>query len=105
MSMVLKEFQEHHVLPALQWLLLLLNIPNCPFMLRPLRHVQVSIPLWALVHLPVVVTITTAIFTPRVRLSARLLTLLEGHGWPIHRSVATPVTLCSCSKLAPICGL
>ena len=27
---------------------------------------QVSIPLWALVHLPVVVTLTTAIFTPRV---------------------------------------
>ena len=29
--------------------------------------VQVSIPLWALVHLPVVVTITTAMFTPKVR--------------------------------------
>ena len=28
---------------------------------------QVSIPLWALVHLPVVVTITTAVFTPKAR--------------------------------------
>ena len=27
---------------------------------------QVNIPLWALVHLPVVVTITTAFFTPNV---------------------------------------
>ena len=26
---------------------------------------QVSIPLWALVHLPVVVTVTTAVFTPK----------------------------------------
>ena len=28
---------------------------------------QVNIPLWALVHLPVVVTVTTAAFTPGVR--------------------------------------
>lgn len=30
--------------------------------------VQVNIPLWALVHLPVVVTVTTAAFTPGVRM-------------------------------------
>ncbi len=34
---------------------------------EPLVIVQVNIPLWALVHLPVVVTITTAAFTPKVR--------------------------------------
>ena len=83
---------------------LLLSIPDCPFILRPLRHVQVSIPLWALVHLPVVVTITTAIFTPRVRLSARVLALLAGHGLLTHCPVATPVTLCSCPNLVPICA-
>ena len=42
-------------------------------------YAQVSIPLWALVHLPVVVTLTTAIFTPRVRpvLSMALLTAAD----------------------------
>ena len=29
---------------------------------------QVTIPLWALVHLPVVITLSTACFTPKVRL-------------------------------------
>ena len=28
---------------------------------------QVSIPLWALVHLPVIVTVSTAMFTRKVR--------------------------------------
>ena len=28
---------------------------------------QVTIPLWALVHLPVVITLSTACFTPKVR--------------------------------------
>ena len=42
--------------------------------------VQVSIPLWALVHLPVVVTITTAVFTPTVRICHFLLQhLLDEH--------------------------
>ncbi len=27
---------------------------------------QVSVPLWALVHIPVLVTLTTVAFTPRV---------------------------------------
>ena len=42
---------------------------NCSW---PVSHLhmwlQVSIPLWALVHLPVVVTVTTAMFTPKVRM-------------------------------------
>ena len=39
--------------------------------------VQVSIPLWALVHLPVVVTITTAVFTPKGWLHCILYVLFE----------------------------
>ena len=39
--------------------------------------VQVSIPLWALVHLPVVVTVTTAIFTPKGWLHCILYVLFE----------------------------
>ena len=31
------------------------------------KAVQVSIPLWSLVHLPVIVTVTTAAFTEKVR--------------------------------------
>lgn len=38
---------------------------------------QVSIPLWALVHLPVVVTVTTAIFTPQGWLHCILYVLFE----------------------------
>ena len=38
---------------------------------------QVSIPLWALVHLPVVVTVTTAIFTPKGWLHCILYVLFE----------------------------
>ena len=38
---------------------------------------QVSIPLWALVHLPVVVTITTAVFTPKGWLHCILYVLFE----------------------------
>ena len=38
---------------------------------------QVSIPLWALVHLPVVVTLTTAVFTPRGWLHCILYVLFE----------------------------
>ncbi len=34
---------------------------------RPVVARQVNIPLWALVHFPVIVTITTAMFTPKVR--------------------------------------
>ena len=34
---------------------------------RPAVARQVNIPLWALVHFPVIVTITTAMFTPKVR--------------------------------------
>ncbi len=40
-------------------------------------HTQVSIPLWALVHLPVVVTITTAVFTPKGWLHCILYVLFE----------------------------
>ena len=40
-------------------------------------HIQVSIPLWALVHLPVVVTITTAVFTPKGWLHCILYVLFE----------------------------
>ncbi len=40
-------------------------------------HGQVSIPLWALVHLPVVVTITTAVFTPKGWLHCILYVLFE----------------------------
>ncbi len=39
--------------------------------------VQVNIPLWALVHLPVVVTITTAVFTPKGWLHCILYVLFE----------------------------
>lgn len=39
--------------------------------------VQVSIPLWALVHLPVVVTVTTAVFTPKGWLHCILYVLFE----------------------------
>ena len=39
-------------------------------MCQALSSVQVNIPLWALVHLPVVVTVTTAVFTPGVRAAA-----------------------------------
>lgn len=47
---------------------------------------QVSIPMWALVHLPVVVTVTTAAFTPRVSAS-RICTGLSAN-WEAdgHRS-------------------
>ena len=38
---------------------------------------QVNIPLWALVHLPVVVTITTAVFTPKGWLHCILYVLFE----------------------------
>ena len=38
---------------------------------------QVSIPLWALVHLPVIVTVTTAIFTPQGWLHCILYVLFE----------------------------
>ena len=38
---------------------------------------QVSIPLWALVHLPVVVTLTTAVFTPKGWLHCILYVLFE----------------------------
>ena len=38
---------------------------------------QVSIPLWALVHLPVVVTVTTAVFTPKGWLHCILYVLFE----------------------------
>lgn len=56
--------------------------PGCPHAehRRPLTAtvaVQVSIPLWALVHLPVVVTITTAAFTPRGWLHCILYVLFE----------------------------
>jgi beta-mannan synthase len=37
----------------------------------------VSIPLWALVHLPVVVTVTTAAFTPRGWIHSILYVLFE----------------------------
>ena len=40
-------------------------------------HCQVSIPLWALVHLPVVVTVTTAVFTPKGWLHCILYVLFE----------------------------
>ena len=57
---------------------------------------QVSIPLWALVHLPVVVTITTAVFTPKGWLHCILYVLFENAmgivklwaviaGQPMHR--------------------
>ena len=42
------------------------NMLNCHLSAVP-PTLQVSIPLWALVHLPVVVTVTTACFTPGVR--------------------------------------
>ena len=38
---------------------------------------QVNIPLWALVHLPVVVTLTTAMFTPKGWLHCILYVLFE----------------------------
>ena len=38
---------------------------------------QVSIPLWALVHLPVMVTITTAMFTPKGWMHCILYVLFE----------------------------
>ena len=60
---------------------------------------QVSIPLWALVHLPVVVTITTAVFTPTVsvlkeppnnkRCMWRCSSNYRIHRWPITDIGAT----------------
>ena len=41
------------------------------------RPLQVNIPLWALVHLPVVVTLTTAMFTPKGWLHCILYVLFE----------------------------
>lgn len=43
----------------------------------PVLVLQVSIPLWALVHLPVVVTVTTAMFTPKGWLHCILYVLFE----------------------------
>ena len=41
------------------------------------QRLQVNIPLWALVHLPVVVTLTTAMFTPKGWLHCILYVLFE----------------------------
>ena len=38
---------------------------------------QVSIPLWSLVHLPVTVTVTTALFTPKGIVHSILYVLFE----------------------------
>ena len=62
------------------------QVPTCPVLLPAssrlpelccLPLLQVSIPLWALVHLPVVVTVTTAIFTPKGWLHCILYVLFE----------------------------
>ena len=62
------------------------QVPTCPVFQpasSPLSEhcclplLQVSIPLWALVHLPVVVTVTTAIFTPKGWLHCILYVLFE----------------------------
>jgi len=44
---------------------------------RPPSLLQVSIPLWALVHLPVVVTLSTAAFTPNGWVHSILYVLFE----------------------------
>jgi hypothetical protein len=40
-------------------------------------NMQVSIPLWSLVHLPAIITLTTALFTPRGWIHALLYVLFE----------------------------
>ena len=39
---------------------------SCMHVLTGQTPMQVSIPLWSLVHLPVIVTVTTAAFTEKV---------------------------------------
>ena len=66
----------------------------CQSLLASLGHavmgaslLQVTIPLWALVHLPVVITLSTACFTPKVR-----------HEMPGMLSCCPAVT---CEKISP----
>ena len=70
---------------------------------------QVSIPLWALVHLPVVVTITTAVFTPKGWLHCILYVLFENAMgivklWAVIAGPATPpVETCHCLRAVWLC--
>lgn len=62
--------------------------------------VQVSIPLWALVHLPVVVTVTTAMFTPKVRNCGPEFTMILS----ARSHQAQPVHACAVMVLTPSTG-
>ena len=70
---------------------------------------QVSIPLWALVHLPVVVTITTAVFTPKGWLHCILYVLFENAMgivklWAVIAGPATPpIVTCHCLRAVWLC--
>lgn len=67
-----------------------------------------NIPLWALVHLPVVVTITTAVFTPKGWLHCILYVLFENAMgivklWAVIAGIALPISSCSCHSGKPLC--
>jgi hypothetical protein len=53
---------------------------------------QVSVPLWALVHIPVLVTLTTAAFTPRV---CQLLSLYQ-HQQPCWSKACSELHMQQC---------
>ncbi len=72
------------------------NLEAVSMMLTLPSLLQVSIPLWALVHLPVVVTVTTAIFTPKGWLHCILYVLFENAmGIVKMGAVIAGKTLCS----------
>lgn len=76
-----------------------LNLESYP----PLLVLQVSIPLWALVHLPVVVTVTTAIFTPKGWLHCILYVLFE-NAMGIVKMGAVVAGECSAARLYNSCA-
>lgn len=65
--------------------------------------VQVSIPLWALVHLPVMVTITTAMFTPKGWMHCILYVLFENAMGIVKLGAVLAGAPCSpCSAVPPL---
>lgn len=67
----------------------------------PWSVLQVSIPLWALVHLPVVVTVTTAIFTPKGWLHCILYVLFENAMGIVKMGA---VVAGECCAIIQLCG-